>query len=88
MNFVNNDNDHILYLENSFRTITDDLVHLGVIQQLKNNQGITTSLESACKMFKCACSMGEKANHRIQVVPGIWACHQCVAFEGSPEWLL
>jgi len=36
VNFVDNGTNHVLYLENSFSTTTDDLVHVGIIQQLKN----------------------------------------------------
>ena len=38
MNFVSNDTNHVLYLENSFSTTTYDLIHLGIIQQLKNKR--------------------------------------------------
>lgn len=39
-------------------------------------------------MFKHACSMEETGNHSFQILLGIWVCHECVALEGSPEWLL
>ena len=74
----------VLYLKNSFSTTTDDLVHLGIIQQLKKKG----SKSASCKMFKHACSMGEKLNHRIQIVPDRWVCHECGVLEESLEWLL
>lgn len=90
MNFVNNDNDHILYLENSFSTTTYDLVHLGIIQQLKKKR-IKTSLESAsCKMFKHGCSVREKKNTEFKSyladgpVMSVW--HLKGVLDGSCEW--
>jgi len=75
----------VLYLENSFSTTTDDLVHLGIIQQLKKKD---QNLPLAKFSSMHACSMREKRNHRIQIVPDRWVCHECGVLEESLEWLL